>query len=335
MKKLITILVPTYNEEPNIPNLLEQLDELIKGHIIPILSSGEITSEDLPDLRNFDWQFLFINDGSRDRSLEMLLEARKTDPRIDVVNLSRNFGKENAMLAGFDYARGDATVIIDADLQDPLGVIPEMIAWWQRGFDDVFGKRRTRGRESFLRKQFSLAFYHILQGSSKVKIPSNVGDFRLLDRRVILELRQLRETQRYSKGLFSWVGYRKKEVLFNRDDRTEGRSSFNFFSLLNLAIEGITSFTIQPLRISMILGLIVSLLSVTYMVYIFIKTLIYGDPVAGFPSLMCVILFLGGVQLISIGIIGEYIGRIFGEAKHRPVYIAESLNGEPISEDKK
>lgn len=329
IRKKITILIPAYNEEANLPALLDQLNKLSQGTIKPVVSQDEST-EQLPSMPEYDWEFLFINDGSRDRTLETLLEARKEDMRINVVNLSRNFGKENAMLAGFDYATGDAVVIIDADLQDPLNVIPEMIYYWENGYDDVYGKRRTRGQESIFRKWFSLVFYRLLQGSTKIEVLPNVGDFRLLDKRVILELRKLRETQRYTKGLFCWVGYKKKEVLFDRDDRIGGKSSFNFFSLMNLAVEGITSFTIRPLRLSMIIGFIVSVLALIYLIWIFIKTLVWGDPVAGFPSMMCVILFLGGVQLISVGIIGEYIGRIFLETKERPVYIADSFNGQII-----
>lgn len=324
----ITILIPSYNEEENIPLLIPQLISLAEGKIKPTCSINEIPVESLPKMNDYVWEFLFINDGSSDSTLKMLLESRIKDERINVLNLSRNFGKENAMLAGFDYATGDAVVIIDADLQDPLNVIPEMIYFWEKGFEDVYGKRRTRGRESILRKWFSLAFYRLLQGSTKIEVLPNVGDFRLLDKRVIHELRKLRETQRYTKGLFCWVGYKKKEILFDRDDRIGGKSSFNFFSLMNLAIEGITSFTTRPLRLSMIIGFFVSILSAAYLIWIITKTLIWGDPVAGFPSLMCVILFLGGVQLISIGIIGEYIGRIFNETKGRPVYIVESFNGE-------
>ena len=327
-RKLITVLTPVYNEASNIPALLRQLDELAKGAIEPAHSESE--PGELPSMTDYDWEFLFVNDGSSDDSLEILLEARLRDPRINVVSLSRNFGKENAMLAGFDYAQGDATVIIDADMQDPLNVIPEMVYFWEQGYDDVYGKRLKRGSETMARKGFSMMFYRAMQGSSKVVIPSNVGDFRLLDRRVIAALRELRESQRYTKGLFAWVGFNKKEIKYNRESRSAGKSSFNFLSLSNLAIDGITSFSIKPLRIAMIIGMAVSFLAVAFMIYIFVKTLIYGDPVAGFSSMMCVILFLGGVQLISIGIIGEYIGRIFTETKRRPVYLADSYNGRPV-----
>ena len=234
------------------------------------------------------------------------------------------------MLAGLDFASGDAVIIMDADLQDPVYLVPEMVYWWRQGYDDVYGKRTTRGRESWLRKKLSLTFYRVLQHSTRIEVLPNVGDFRLLDRRVIDALKNLRETQRYTKGLFCWVGYNKKEVLFKREDRAQGNSSFRMSSLMNLAIEGITSFTTAPLRFSTILGFCVSILALAFMIYILIKTIIYGDPVQGFPTLMCVILFMGGVQLVAIGIIGEYVGRIFNEAKGRPVYIAESLNDQKL-----
>lgn len=327
--KKITILIPAYNEEANLPLLIKELKELTSGKIKPEISS-DIQEESLPEMNKFEWEFLFVNDGSMDNTLNKLLEARKSDSRINVINLSRNFGKENAMLAGFDYSTGDATVIIDADLQHPLNVIPEMIYYWQLGYEDVFGKRAIRGPEPLLRKMFSKTFYKLLQGSTRMEVLPNAGDFRLLDRRVIEQLKKLRETNRYTKGLYCWVGFKKKEIPFVIKERANGKSSFNFLSLLNLAVEGLTSFSITPLRLSMIIGFFVSLLAVAYIIFIIIKTLVYGESVQGFPTLMCAILFLGGVQLISIGIIGEYIGRIFNESKGRPVYIAESLNGKPI-----
>lgn len=258
----------------------------------------------------------------------MLKEQRKIDPKVNIVNLSRNFGKENAMLAGMDYATGDAVIIMDADLQHPASAIPQMLYWWEQGYDDVYGMRHNRGKESWLRKRFSLAFYSLLQGTTRIEILQNVGDFRLLDRRVVDAIRSLRETQRYTKGLYCWVGYNKKGIYFEQGDRTQGRSSFNFRSLLNLAIEGITCFTTAPLRIASIMGIAVSAASLLYMIYILVKTIIWGDAVQGFPTLLCALLFIGGVQLIALGIIGEYIGRIFNETKCRPPYIVESYNGQ-------
>lgn len=241
--------------------------------------------------------------------------------------MSRNFGKENAMLAGFDYVKGDCCVIMDADLQHPIEVIPQMLSLWEEGFDDVYAKRKNRGKESWLRKNLSLTYYRVLQKIANVDILPNVGDFRLLDRKCINALKELRETQRYTKGLYCWIGFNKKEVEFEQGDRKQGKSSFNYHKLFNLAIEGITSYSTAPLRLSTLLGIIVSCSAFLYMCYIFFKTIILGEPVHGFPTLMIVILFLGGVQLLSLGIIGEYLGRIFLETKHRPVYLINEKEG--------
>lgn len=319
MKK-ITILIPAYNEELNLPRMIEALDRLATGRVR--VAEGRESA----DMTDYEWEFLIVNDGSRDNTLKVARELRENDPRVNIVNLSRNFGKENAMLAGFDFATGDAVIVMDADLQHPVETVPEMVYWWEQGYEDVYGLRRTRGKESWIRKNLSLAFYNLLQGTTRIEILQNVGDFRLLDRRAVDALRALRETQRYTKGLYCWVGYNKKEVLFDQGDREEGVSSFNFKSLLNLAIEGITCFTTAPLRISTVIGFLISLIALIYIIVIVVKTLVWGDPVAGFPTLLCVILFLGGMQLVAIGIIGEYIGRIFSETKGRPVYWAESYN---------
>jgi len=308
MKK-VSILIPCYNEESSLPALNDALQELMASN------------------NQYEWEILLVNDGSRDRTIDVIKELRAKDNRICYINLSRNFGKENAMLAGFDHVTGDCMVIIDADLQDPPSLIPEMLKYWEEGYEDVYARRRSRGKESWLRKKFSLLYYSLLQHMAKVDILQNVGDFRLLDRKCIEELKRLRETERYTKGLFCWIGFRKKEILFNRDDRKQGVSSFNFFKLLNLAIEGITSFTTSPLRVSTILGIIISFIAFLYLCFILAKTIIYGDPVRGFPALMSVILFLGGVQLLSLGVIGEYLGRIFYETKNRPVYMIEEKEG--------
>lgn len=314
MKKKISLLIPTFNEEKTIPNLYEELSYITNGEMSYV----------------YDFEILFVNDGSTDSTLDIIKELRGKDTRVNYLNLSRNFGKEGAMLAGFDFVNGDCTVILDADLQDPVEVIPEMVKWWEKGYEDVYGCRTTRGKEPWLRKRLSLAFYNFLQRSTKFDILPNVGDFRLLDRRCIEALRQLRETQRYTKGLFCWVGFKKKEVMFDRHDRKDSESSYNFQSLLNLAIDGITSFSTSPLRIASILGFVIALIAFVYLIAIFTKTLIWGNEVQGFPALMCVILFLGGIQLICLGIIGEYVGRIFNESKNRPVYIADSYNGERL-----
>lgn len=314
VKKKVSLMIPTYNEEKSLPSLHKVLMDLIDG----------------PLADTYDFEVLLINDGSTDRTLEVIREMRQSDQRICYVSLSRNFGKENAMLAGFDYVTGDCTVILDADLQDPIEVIPEMLRWWEQGYEDVYGRRTTRGKESWIRRRLSLAFYNVLQNSTRFDILPNVGDFRLLDHRCIQAMRHLRETQRYTKGLFCWIGFKKKEVLFHRNDRNSGKSSFNFRRLANLAIEGITSFSTSPLRLASILGVVIAFVAFVYMIVIFTKTLIWGDDVQGFPALMCVILFLGGIQLLCIGIIGEYVGRIFNESKNRPVYIIDSYNGCPV-----
>lgn len=312
MKKKVSLLIPAYNESGNLGRLKEALD-------------GLAASNDA-----YDWEFLFVNDGSADGTLDILRAMRRADARVSVVNLSRNFGKENALLAGMDYASGDAVVIMDADLQHPVEVIPEMLHWWEQGYEDVYGRRRERGRESWLRRRMSLAFYSMLQGTTRIEVLQNVGDFRLLDRRVVRAICSLRETQRYTKGLYCWVGYNKKEVLFDQCDRNAGKSSFNFRSLLNLAIEGITCYTTAPLRIASVVGSLVSLAAFCYLIYVVAKTLIFGESVQGYPTLLCCILLLGGMQLLALGIIGEYIGRIFSETKQRPPYIVDSFNEEKL-----
>lgn len=307
MKK-ISILIPCYNEEASLPLLYNELVKLMNSHF------------------NYAWEILMINDGSKDRTLEIIKNLRKKDNRICYVDLSRIFGKEKAMLAGFDYVTGDCMVIMDADLQHPPYIVNEMITKWEAGYDDVYAKRKSRGKEPWLRKQFSLLFYKILQKTTKIEILPNVGDFRLLDRKCIESLKQLRETERYTKGMYCWIGYKKTAVEFEQQDRQAGQSSWNFLSLLSLAIEGIVSFTTFPLKIATLVGIFTSLCAFIYMIYVIIKAILWGDPVSGFPTLLSVILFLGGIQLLALGIIGEYIGRIFHETKGRPVYIVREYN---------
>ena len=308
MKK-ITILVPCYNEEKSLPLLYPELKSLMDSQA------------------KYDWEVLFVNDGSKDNTLNLIKALRVADNRIQYVNLSRNFGKENAMLAGFDYATGDCMVIMDADLQDPPSLIPQMLEYWEQGYEDVYAKRANRGKESWLRKKFSLLFYKILDHSTRFDVLQNVGDFRLLDRVCINALKQLRESERYTKGMFCWIGFKKKEIVFNRADRVAGESNWNFWSLFNLAIEGITSFTTAPLRLATICGFIIAFVAFCLMLFYGIKTLVWGDPVQGFTTLIVVTLFLGGVQLLSIGILGEYIGRIFNETKNRPTYLISEYSG--------
>ncbi len=311
MKK-ISILIPCYNEEASLPFLYEELCKLMNG------------------LDNYKWEVLFVNDGSKDRTLELIKSLREKDPRISYVDLSRNFGKERAMMAGFDYVTGDCMVLMDADLQHPPKIVKDMVEKWEQGYDDVYAKRITRGKEPWLRKQFSLLFYQILKKTTRIEILPNVGDFRLLDRKCIESLKLLRETERYTKGMFCWIGYRKNFVEFEQQERKAGESSWNFWSLLSLAIEGIVSFTTVPLRLATIVGFISAFLSFIYMLYVLIKTLIWGDPVIGFPTTISIILFLGGLQLLALGIIGEYIGRIFKESKRRPVYLIREYNNQGV-----
>lgn len=321
MKK-ISIIVPSYNEADNLEALYDALLPLIDGKMPQYAPEGPSAALD-----GYDWEVLMVNDGSSDATLDLMAELHHRDSRFRYINLSRNFGKENAMLAGFDYATGDAAVIIDADLQHPIDKIPEMIYWWEQGYDDIYGKRLSRGRESWLRRRLSLAYYKMLQRSTRVDILPNVGDFRLLDRRALDALRQLRETQRYTKGMYAWIGFRKKEVLYSNLERHGGQSSFNLRRLCNLAVEGITSYTTAPLRLASFIGLISAVGAMLYALYFLIKTLIVGDSVQGFPTLIIVILFLGGCQLLAIGIIGEYLGRVFNETKRRPPYFIESIDG--------
>ncbi len=307
-KKLVTILIPAYNEEEVLPMLYERLLKLIDG------------------LPKYNFEILFVNDGSTDKTLELIKEMRKTDSRVCYVNLSRNFGKEIAMIAGFDYVRGDCMINIDADLQDPPELIPEMLKYWEEGYDDVYAKRKSRKGESPLKKLTSWGYYRVLQSMTNIKIQTDTGDFRLLDRRCVEAIRQMRESQRYTKGLYSWIGYNKKEILYDRDPRAAGKTKWNYRKLANLSIDGITSFTTAPLRWAALIGMLVSLLGFIYMVVIIARTLIYGIDVPGYASIMVIILFLGGLQLIFLGVIGEYLGRAFYETKHRPLYFIDSYN---------
>ena len=308
----ISILIPAYNEEASLQFLFERLVNLMDAN------------------NKFAWEVLLVNDGSTDNTLLLLSQIHEKDNRFNYLDLSRNYGKEVAMLAGFDYVTGDCMIIMDADLQHPPELIPEMVQYWQEGYDDVYARRRAREGESFFRKKVSRLFYSFLQKITSVEIQQDTGDFRLLDKTCIDALRSMRETQRYTKGMYSWIGFNKKEILFDQQARIAGSSKWNYFKLSELAIEGITSFTISPLRISAFIGILVSLGAFIYMVYVFIDALIFGDPARGYPTMMVVILFLGGFQLLSLGIIGEYLGRIFLETKNRPPYFARLFNGKKI-----
>ncbi len=306
--KIVTILIPAYNEEEVLGSLFDRLD-------------GLATS-----IKNYKFEFLFVNDGSRDNTLEIIKSQAKKDSRVSYINLSRNFGKEIAMIAGIDHVRGDAMVIIDADLQDPPELIPEMIKHWEEGYDDVYARRSSREGETWLKKKTSEMYYKILQSSTNIPIQIDTGDFRLLDRRCIDALKQFRESQRNTKAMFSWIGYKKKEIFYNRDPRLAGTTKWNYRKLSNLAIDGITSFTTAPLRIATITGLLISAISFLYIIYLLVRPLFGVSTGAGYSSTLAVILFMGGVQMLFLGIIGEYIGRIFNETKNRPLYFIEEYH---------
>lgn len=308
-RRKVSLLVPFFNEEEVLPELFSRLKVYIESH------------------DEFDWEILMVNDGSTDGGLVGVKRMHAEDPRWRYVDLSRNFGKEVAMLAGFDYVTGDCVVILDADLQDPPEVIDRMLELWINGYDDIYGKRVDRGRESWLRRRMTMAYYDVLQRLTNIPVLQNVGDFRLLDRVCIDALRQMRETQRYTKGLYCWIGFRKAEVEFDRGDRYAGHTKMSFRKLLAHAADGITSYTTMPLRISTFVGLGVSMFTFAYMIYFLVKSLIWGDDVQGFPTLIVVILFLGGTILLCLGILGEYVGRIFNESKRRPPYFVRDIDG--------
>ncbi len=306
--KLISILIPAYNEAPVLDKLMVRLANLAN------------------DTKNYDFEFLFVNDGSKDKTLEIIKGYAEQDPRVSYINLSRNFGKEIGMIAGLDHVQGDATVIIDADLQDPPELIPQMIKLWEEGYDDVYAKRRSREGETWLKQFTSKTYYKTLQSVTRIPIQEDTGDFRLLDRRVVEALKEFRESQRNTKAMFSWVGFHKKEILYDRDPRAAGETKWNYLKLIELAIDGITSFTTAPLRIATYTGILVSIAAFIYLLFLVFRTIFFGTDLAGYPSMMAVILFLGGVQLLSLGIIGEYVGRIFNETKQRPLYLIEEYH---------
>lgn len=307
MKK-VTILIPAYNEEESLPYLYKRLEDLIS------------------EMKNYEFEILFVNDGSKDKTLELIKEYRKKDNRISYVSFSRNFGKEVAMLAGFDYAKGDCVIIMDADLQDPPELIPTLLKYWEEGYDDVYAQRRSRKGETFLKKFTSKMYYRVLQKLTKVEIQKDTGDFRLLDRRCVNALRKMRETQRCSKSMFSWIGYKKKAVLYDRDPRIAGKTKWNYAKLMNLAIDGITSFTTSPLRVSTFLAIPTFLMLIIYFIYVIAKCIRLGIPIQAFQATIILILFFAAIQIMLFGIVGEYLGRIFNETKNRPIYFVDEYN---------
>lgn len=304
---VISVIVPVFNEQEVLPELHRRLSDVLKK---------------LP----FQHEIIYINDGSRDGSLDIMMALRQTDPCIVILDLSRNFGKEIAMTAGLDYAKGDAVIVIDADLQDPPELIPELVKRWRENYDIVYAKRIAREGESWFKKATASLFYRLIQRVSRVRIPEDVGDFRLLSRRAVDALGKLREQHRFMKGLFAWIGFRQIAVPYRRDPRFAGETKWNYWKLWNFALEGITSFTIAPLKAAMYSGSLIAVLAFLYAMIIISKTILFGDPVRGYPSLIVVVLFLGGVQLICIGILGEYVGRMFNEVKGRPLYFLNELS---------
>ena len=310
MMKTVTILIPAYNEE----EVLEQM------YTVLVAVCNRLT--------NYQFEFLFVNDGSKDRTLELVKQLKEKDDRVEYVDLSRNYGKEVAMSAGFDYASGDAMIIMDADLQHPPEAIEEMLYWWEQGFDDVYAIRRKREGESKLKKWTSKTYYKLLQKVSKEEIIPDAGDFRLLDKKCIEALSQLREHSRYTKGMYNWIGFKKKEITFDADPRAGGETKWKFSSLVTLAINGLTSYSTLPLKVWSLVGVVISLLGFIYLFVEIMRTIFFGNSVAGYPSMIAGIFFLGGIQLISLGVIGEYLGRVFVETKDRPLYFVQETSEE-------
>jgi len=307
----LSVVVPAYNEH----EVLDQFHQRL-GAVLDRLPAGT--------------EIVYVNDGSNDATIEVMRRLRDVDPRVAIVDLSRNYGKEVALTAGLDFARGDAVVVIDADLQDPPELIPDLVAHWQEGYDVVYGKRAAREGETWVKKLTAHYFYRFIRSVSKVQIPEDAGDFRLLSRRAVESLKQLREQHRFMKGLFAWIGFPQKAVPYRRDPRYAGETKWNYWRLWNFAIEGITSFSIAPLKLASYVGVLTAVAAFAYGAFILVRTLLFGNPVPGYPSLLTVILFLGGLQLLALGVIGEYLGRMFNETKRRPLYyVQECLPSSP------
>ena len=315
MKK-ISIIIPAYNEQESLPILYERLTKLMSS------------------MENYQFEILFVNDGSKDKTIEIIKQMRQKDERISYVDFSRNFGKEIAMIAGLDYATGDCVVFMDADLQDPPELIPELVKYWEEGYDDVYAKRRSRKGETWLKKFTSKMYYRVLQHVTKVEIQEDTGDFRLLDRRCVNALKKLRESQRNTKSMFSWIGYKKKEVLYDRDPRVAGSTKWNYVKLMDLAIDGITSLTTSPLRLSTFIAIPTFIVLFVYFVYVIAKSFIIHEAIQAFQAIILLILFFSGIQILLFGIVGEYLGRIFNETKNRPLYLVNEYNGKKEMNEK-
>lgn len=306
---LISLIVPCYNEQ-----------EVIG------LCFTRIVSSIVPLVREFRFELIFVNDGSSDNTLSLLHGLSSDFITVNVINLSRNFGKESAMTAGIDFAKGDAVIILDADLQDPPELIKDLIELWQKeNADVVYGQRVSRNGETWLKKATAHMFYRVINFISRVSIPRNTGDFRLMNRRAVNALATLREHHRFMKGLFAWIGYKQIPLHYHRAPRAAGRTKWDYLKLWNLSLEGITGFSMTPLRMASLFGLLIAVFAFVFGAAIIIRTIISGNDVPGYASLMVMITFLSGIQLVSIGILGEYIGRIFNETKHRPLYLIDDI----------
>lgn len=310
----LSVVVPMYNEEEVIGAFFARLRPVLDG-------------------LGLSYEIICVNDGSRDRTFLLLQQEHVGDPRVKVINLSRNFGKETALTAGLDHARGGAVIPIDADLQDPPELIAEMIARWRAGYDVVLAVRHGRVSDTWAKRSTARAFYAVINRMARIQIPPDAGDFRLMDRKVVDRLRLLRERNRFMKGIFAWVGFRQCEIGYERPEREAGLSKFNYWRLWNFALDGITGYTTLPLRVAGYFGTLVAILSLLYGVWLVIRTLAFGTDVAGYASLMVAVLFLGGIQLIVLGVIGEYLGRTFEETKHRPLYVVADMLGIEESAD--
>ena len=307
---LLSVVVPVKNEEESILPFIERV-----GAILESIAPGE------------GWEILFVDDGSSDATLAAIVAANQRDARVRALSLSRNFGKEAALTAGLDHARGNAVIPMDVDMQDPPEVLPEMVAKWRAGFEMVFGVRRCRDSDSLPKRLTARLYYRAHNMVSREKIPENAGDFRLMDRKVVDVIRALPERNRFMKGLFAWAGFKQAGVEYDRADRVQGTTKFNYWKLWTLALDGITSASTVPLRIWSYVGALVAMFALAYAGFIAIDTIVFGNSVPGYASIMTSVLFLGGIQLISLGVLGEYVGRILTETKQRPLYVVRDTVG--------
>lgn len=312
--KHLQIIVPVFNEEDVVDLFYEKVKQILQTC-------------------NIEWSLLFVDDGSSDGTVRHIQFLQHKDPRVGYLTLSRNFGKEYALTAGLDYADADAVIVIDVDLQDPPELIPQMIEQWEEGYEVVFATRNQREGETFLKKLTAKMFYKTINTMSKTEIPKDTGDFRLMDIKAIKAIRKLRENNRFMKGLFAWVGFRQKAIYFDREKRAAGSTKWNYKKLWTFAVDGITSFSYVPLKFATWVGTLVAIGAFLFGLKVILQALIFGGDPPGYPTLMVVILFLGGIQLMALGIIGEYLGRMFEENKKRPLYLIDQYQP-PKKEDK-